>query len=59
MINNEAWMFLVVILCLAGQQYEARLNKTLLPTITVDDINARAAKLTHQHSAVYKTVEHK
>ncbi|WIA32467.1 hypothetical protein OEZ86_003287 [Tetradesmus obliquus] len=43
----------------SGQQYEARLNKTLLPLITVEDINARAATLTHRHSAVFKSVEHK
>jgi hypothetical protein len=43
----------------AGQQYEARLNKTLLPLIAVDDINKRAAGLTHRHSAVFKSVEHK
>jgi hypothetical protein len=46
------------LLC-AGQQYEARLNKTLLPLISVDDINKRAASLTHRHSAVFKSVEHK
>ncbi|WIA12333.1 hypothetical protein OEZ85_012387 [Tetradesmus obliquus] len=43
----------------SGQQYEARLNKTLLPLISVEDINARAATLTHRHSAVFKSVEHK
>jgi len=38
---------------------EARLNKTLLPLITVADINSRAGRLTHEDSCVIKTVEHK
>jgi len=42
-----------------GQKYEARLNKTLLPRITITDVNNRAAHLTHKDSCVVKTVEHK
>jgi hypothetical protein len=43
----------------AGQQYEARLDKTLLPMITLEDVNARAALFTHTNSAVFKSVEHR
>lgn len=42
-----------------GQRYEARLDKTLLPLITLQDVNQRAALLTHTNSAVFKSVEHR
>lgn len=42
-----------------GQRYEARLDKSLLPLISLGDVNERAARLTHTHSAVFKSVEHR
>jgi hypothetical protein len=59
--NNQPASFgnILALRCTAGQRYEARLNKTLLPLITVEHINSRAAGLTHRHSAVVKSVEHK
>lgn len=42
-----------------GQHYEARLTKSLLPLIRLEHLNAVAQRLTHDASAVFKTVEHK
>ena len=41
------------------QEYEARLYRALLPTITRADVEAAAGALRLESSAVFKTVEHR
>eukprot|EP00877_Chromochloris_zofingiensis_P010304 jgi/Chrzof1/5527/Cz16g06120.t1 len=42
-----------------GQEYEARLTKTLLPRISRADVESRADRYKPSCSAVFKSVEHK
>jgi hypothetical protein len=43
----------------AGQETEARLALTLLPTLTAAEVSAHAKRYTAQHSCVVKTLEHR
>jgi len=43
----------------AGQELEARLALTLLPTLTPQEVSAHAARFTANHSCVVKTMEHR
>jgi hypothetical protein len=44
--------------CVVGRDYEARLNKTLLPRVTTEEVAQQSQQLRHTNSCVVKVVSH-